>query len=157
MAVHKVPRVPVLANKTKAAFSSRRLVRDVLVGLTPSDEQIIRAVTSGLVSAVLDDLVDCGLSIDEIAGVVGVSKRTLHRKRASHVLLDVAESDRTIRLARIIADADTSIGDHTKALHWLRTPNWALGNAVPLHLLATEPGVEMVRQSLATIAFGGVA
>lgn len=137
----------------------RKFVRDILGGAHKSDTQIIDAVSGGLPAGVLDDLLRAGLELGEIARVVGVSERTLQRKRERGAAgsLDVAESDRTIRLARILGDADRYIGDRRRALRWLRTPNWALGDRVPLDLLATEPGVEMVRQSLVTIAYGGVA
>ncbi|HET9096647.1 MAG TPA: antitoxin Xre-like helix-turn-helix domain-containing protein, partial [Candidatus Baltobacteraceae bacterium] len=129
-------------------------MREILAGAPRSDNQIINAVTGGLPASALDDLLEAGLELAEIARVVGVSERTLQRKRGTAGTLDVAESDRTVRLARILAQADRYIGEHGKALRWLRTRNWALGDRVPLDLLATEPGVEMVRQSLVTIAYG---
>lgn len=134
-------------------------MREILSGTHKSDTQIIDAVSGGLPASTLDDLLRAGLDLSEIARVVGVSERTLQRKRERGAAgsLDVAESDRTVRLARIMAEAIQYIGDHEKALRWLRTRNWALGDRVPLDLLATEPGVEMVRQSLVTIAYGGVA
>jgi putative toxin-antitoxin system antitoxin component (TIGR02293 family) len=100
---------------------------------------------------------DTGLSEEEVAGIIGFSVRTLGRKRDRRVRLDVAEGDRAVRLARVLAEADLYIGARGRALHWLRSKNWALGGRTPLELLATEPGVEIVRQALATIAYGGVA
>jgi putative toxin-antitoxin system antitoxin component (TIGR02293 family) len=151
--------VPASSVRKAAIPKGRRIVREILRGASKTDTQIIDAVRRGLPAAALDDLLRAGLELSEIARVVGVSERTLHRKRERGAAgsLDVAESDRTIRLARILAQADRYIGNHEKALRWLRTPNLALGDRVPLDLLATEPGVEMVRQSLVTIAYGGVA
>ncbi len=148
---------PAASIGKKSRITSGKLVRDVLGGAKPKDARIIEAVTAGLPSAALEDLLSVGLTLDEIARVIGVSERTLQRKRVSGSVLDVAQSDRTVRLARILAEADVYIGEHRRALRWLRKPNWALGDRVPLDLLATEPGVEMVRQSLITIAYGGVA
>jgi putative toxin-antitoxin system antitoxin component (TIGR02293 family) len=136
---------------------ARTLIRDLLRQGKPSDDAIIDAVGRGLPPSALDDLLDAGLSEDEVAGVIGFSVRTLHRKRDRGVRLDVAEGDRAVRLARILAEADLYIGARGRALHWLRAGNWSLGGRTPLELLATEPGVEMVRQVLATIAYGGVA
>jgi putative toxin-antitoxin system antitoxin component (TIGR02293 family) len=132
-------------------------VRDLLRQSKPSDDAIIGAVQHGLAPSVLDELLDAGLTEEEVAGVIGFSVRTLHRKRDRSARLDVAEGDRAIRLARTLAEADLYIGNRSRALHWLRAKNWALGDRTPLALLATEPGLEMVRQALATIAYGGVA
>lgn len=133
------------------------VVREVLRRGSPSDDAIIEAVNRGLPPSVLDELLDAGLSDEEIAGVIGFSVRTLHRKRDREVRLDVAEGDRAVRLARAVAQADAYIGARNRALHWLRSKNWSLGGRIPLALLATEPGTELVHQVLATIAYGGVA
>jgi putative toxin-antitoxin system antitoxin component (TIGR02293 family) len=135
----------------------RSLIRDLLRQGKPSDDAIIEAVGRGLPPSALEELLDAGLSEGEVAGVIGFSVRTLHRKRDRRVRLDVAEGDRAVRLARILAEADLYIGARGRALHWLRAKNWSLGGRTPLELLSTEPGVEMVRQALATIAYGGVA
>jgi putative toxin-antitoxin system antitoxin component (TIGR02293 family) len=152
-------RTSSVRKKAAPVPKGRRIVREILRGASKTDTQIIDAVRWGLPASALEDLLRAGLELVEIARVVGVSERTLQRKRerGPSGSLDVAESDRTIRLARILAQADRCIGNHEKALHWLRTPNLALGDRVPLDLLATEPGAEMVRQSLVTIAYGGVA
>jgi putative toxin-antitoxin system antitoxin component (TIGR02293 family) len=142
---------------TVKAAPSRGLIRDLLRHANPGDDTIIESVRRGLQPGSLDDLLGAGLSEVEVASVIGFSVRTLHRKRDRRVRLDVAEGDRAVRLARILAEADLSIGARSRALHWLRAKNWALGGRTPLELLATEPGVEMVRQALATIAYGGVA
>jgi len=137
--------------------SARSLIRDFFRQAKASDDAIIEAVRRGLPPSALDDLLDAGFSEEEVAGVIGFSVRTLHRKRERRVRLDVAEGDRAVRLARILAEADLYIGNRGHALHWLRASNWSLGGRTPLELLSTEPGVEMVRQALATIAYGGVA
>ena len=137
--------------------TARSLVRELLRQSKPSDDAIIVAVQRGLPPSVLDELLDAGLTEDEVAGVIGFSVRTLHRKRDRSARLDVAEGDRAVRLARTLAEADLYIGNRSRALRWLRAKNWALGDRAPLALLATEPGLEIVRQALATIAYGGVA
>ena len=139
------------------AGGSRSLVRELLRQRRPGDDAIIDSVRHGLPPSALEDLLDAGLSEDEVASVIGFSVRTLARKRDRRARLDVAQSDRAVRLARVLAEADLYIGARDRALLWLRAKNWALGGRTPLELLATEPGVELVRQALATIAYGGVA
>lgn len=133
------------------------IVRRLLRKGKPSDDAIIASVNRGLPPSTLDELLQAGLSEEEIAGVIGFSVRTFHRKRHRRMPLDVAEGDRAVRLARTLSEADLYVGARDRALHWLRTKNWSLGDRTPLELLATEPGAEMVRQALTTIAYGGVA
>jgi len=118
---------------------------------------ILEAVGRGLAANELNEILGYGLSLGEVALALGVSKRTLVRKRQDKRPFDTAASDRLVRLATLLRDADRYIGRRDKALAWLRDPNWALGNRVPLDMLAADVGVDMVRRSLVTIAYGGVA
>lgn len=133
------------------------LVRALLHGDHVDDQSTMRAIENQLPASSLNAVRDWGLTIEEIAGAIGVSSRTLLRKRAGKQQLDVAESDRLVRLARVLADADALIGDHGNAVAWMHHQNLALGNVTPLSMLATDTGVALVRQSLGAIAYGGVA
>src|SRR6202046_2954175 len=69
---------------------------------------------------------------------LGIPQRTLTRRLSRHSRLTAAESDRTVRLARVYATAVEMIGNADKAAQWLRTPNRALGGAVPIDQLDTD-------------------
>jgi len=97
------------------------------------------------------------LSVEQITAVIGSSQRTIARKESGQASLSPTEADRAYRLARIGDLATESIGDRVKAMRWLATPNVYLGNQTPLAMLDTELGTTYVEQSLAAIAYGGVA
>ncbi len=97
------------------------------------------------------------LSVEQITAVIGSSQRTIARKEGGQASLSPTEADRAYRLARIGDLATESIGDRVKAMRWLATPNAYLGNQTPLAMLDTELGTTYVEQSLAAIAYGGVA
>lgn len=132
-------------------------VHALLNGEHIDDQSTISAIENQLPANTLNAIRDWGLTIPEIAGAIGVSSRTLLRKLSNRQPLDVAESDRLVRLARILADADALIGDHAKAVTWMHHVNLALGDVTPLSRLSTDTGVALVRQSLGVIAYGGVA
>lgn len=117
-----------------------------------------RAVREGLPVSSLRALRKAGFTIDEIARVTGSSSRTVMRylrQRAKR--LDVATSDRVMRMARVSLLATRYVGDAAKALVWLRMPNHYLGEATPIEMIQTEDGTQAVVQSLVSIAYGGVA
>jgi putative toxin-antitoxin system antitoxin component (TIGR02293 family) len=97
-----------------------------------------------------------GFSAEEISGVLGVSLRTIGRREHSLDALSTSEADRAFRLARVTHAAADAIGQLDKAVRWLRKPNAALGGAIPLKLIETEPGTELVLGALDRIAYGGV-
>jgi len=83
-----------------------------------------------------------------------IPQRTLTRRLSEGSRLTSAESDRTVRVARVYANAVEMIGDQEKAVEWLRTPNRALRGERPLDQLDTDLGTRMVEDVLGRIAYG---
>jgi len=85
---------------------------------------------------------------------LGIPQRTMTRRLSQHSRLSAAESDRTMRLARVYATAVEMIGNKEKAVAWLRTPNRALAGERPLDQLDTDLGAREVEDVLGRIAYG---
>jgi putative toxin-antitoxin system antitoxin component (TIGR02293 family) len=94
-----------------------------------------------------------GLTFSEVHDIV-LPARTLKHRKDKKQALSIEESDRTLRLARIIALADQVFGNHEKALHWLRGENQRLDGRTPMKLLRSEAGGDLVRQMLIQIDEG---
>jgi putative toxin-antitoxin system antitoxin component (TIGR02293 family) len=90
----------------------------------------------------------------EISEKIGIPLRTLTRRNAQDSRLTPAESDRTVRLAQVYANAAETLGSGDKAAAWLKTPNRALRGERPLDQLDTDPGVREVEDLLGRIAYG---
>jgi len=89
-----------------------------------------------------------------LSAKLGIPQRTLTRRLSRHSRLTAAESDRTVRLARVYATAVEMIGSEGKAAKWLRTPNRALRGAIPIDELGTDLGAKEVENILGRIAYG---
>jgi putative toxin-antitoxin system antitoxin component (TIGR02293 family) len=85
---------------------------------------------------------------------LGIPPRTLTRRLSRHSRLTAAESDRTVRVARVYATAVEMIGNKVKAAEWLSTPNRALGGQAPIDQLDTDLGAREVENTLGRIAYG---
>ncbi len=90
----------------------------------------------------------------DLSHKLGIPQRTLTRRMSQEKPLTPAESDRTVRMARVYANAVEMIGDPETANEWLRTPNRALGGEKPLDQLDTDMGARMVEDVLGRIAYG---
>jgi putative toxin-antitoxin system antitoxin component (TIGR02293 family) len=90
----------------------------------------------------------------EISEKIGIPQRTLTRRITQHSRLTPAESDRTVRLAQVYANAAETLGSGDKAAAWLKTPNRALRGGRPLDQLDTDPGVREVEDVLGRISYG---
>lgn len=83
-------------------------------------------------------------------------QRTIARRKKEQ-RLRADESDRLLRLARVVAQAAQTLGSEEKAVKWLRRPNRALGNQVPLEILDNDIGALQVDEVLGRIAHGVVS
>jgi len=93
------------------------------------------------------------LDLRSLAVVLRIPARTLARRRRER-RLHPDESDRLFRVARIAALAEETLGGRDKAARWLKRPNRALGNGVPLDHLDTDLGVRQVEDVLGRISHG---
>src|SRR5436305_10203711 len=129
--------------------------RKVLGKAVKKPDDLAQLVRKGLPASVvtaLDEKLDLGHMV--LSRKLGIPQRTLTRRLSERSRLTAAESDRTVRLARVYANAVEMIGDEGKAVDWLRTPNRALGGERPLDKLDTDIGAREVEDILGRIAYG---
>lgn len=120
-----------------------------------SSEFDLAALTAkGLAAGAASKLVESGLvTADELYQLV-ISRRTFDRRLEAHEPLTIAESDRLLRVARVVVRAIEALGTEEKAATWLRTPNRALRGETPMSLLLTDVGARIVERTLGRIEHG---
>lgn len=113
----------------------------------------VRVIRQGLPVSALDAIVGSGaLTSGEVYEVV-LPRKTLANRRAVGTLT-ADQSDRLVRVARVIAKAEETFGSAEKAHRWLRRPTAPLQGEAPLHLLDTEAGARLVEELLLQIDHG---
>ena len=113
----------------------------------------IETVREGLPLATVDDLLASGrLTAVELDRLVLPSKTLAHRRTMGR--LSPEQSDRLLRIVRILDAADEAFASPDKATLWLRRPTVPLGGHAPLDLLDTDIGTREVERLLARIAHG---
>lgn len=114
----------------------------------------VAAVRAGLPYAALEPLRERLDASDALlARVLGVSTRTLNRRRETGTLT-TDESDRLVLLAEIVALAGQAL-DHSKGTQtWLCKPHSLLGGESPLDHMDTVTGMEEVKTMLYHIEYG---
>lgn len=101
---------------------------------------------------VIDRLSAQGLKAHELTFII--PRRTLTHRRQQHERLSTEESDRAIRLARIIAQAHAAFGGNDKAMRWLRNPQNRFAGRSALVMAGTEQGARLVEEALVQIDEG---
>lgn len=135
----------------------RRGCRTLGIGARDS-MQVIRLVEQGFPFSRLTKLrKTAALSMEEVAGFVAISQRTLAR-RQKEGRLHPDESDRVWR-ASLIFDmvVDLFEGDVSAARQWLQSPQKALGGKTPLEFASTGVGAREVEDLIGRLEHGVVA
>lgn len=108
----------------------------------------VRQIEDGLPVSSIRGLVDGRVvTLSDLVGIVA-TRRTLDRRLADNTPLTPEEGDRFARFAEVLALATHIFGDRKRAMDWLRAPKGRLDGAVPLHLMRTHTGTELVTNLL---------
>ena len=117
----------------------------------------IGAVRKGLPADKINRIAQLlGVERPFLSRILGVSERTIQRKRTHQTHLSPAASDRLSRVERIYTLAADVFGSSPKAAEWLKRPSRALANELPLELLDTDAGAQQVERELRQIQHGFV-
>lgn len=120
----------------------------------PEAAYVIERVRDGLPLAEFHALRDrLGLTEERLAGLLGMSRATLHRRKADGSL-DRAASDRLVRFARLLLRAKEVLGGEAAARSWLSAPAVAFRGECPLDFADTEIGAREVEALLGRIEHG---
>jgi putative toxin-antitoxin system antitoxin component (TIGR02293 family) len=120
--------------------------------LAPSN--LVQLIEAGLPMKELEDLqASLGVPMETLFPLLGISKATLHRRKASGKLGPV-ESDRVVRFANLLGKAAKVFGNIEDARQWLNSPQFGLGGAMPLDYAKTEIGAREVENLLGRIEYG---
>lgn len=121
---------------------------------TPATEnEILRIVEGRLAPSVVKRLVALGLERSEI-DILVIPSRTLQHRRSRREKLTVEESDRVLRVIRVLSLAESVYGSRERALAWLRHPHARIEGRTPLSLLKTGAGSRIVEELLIQIDEG---
>ncbi|HLI63919.1 MAG TPA: antitoxin Xre/MbcA/ParS toxin-binding domain-containing protein [Terriglobales bacterium] len=125
------------------------------VAIPRTEQQMLEIVEHQLPTSAINRLVSLGLTRSEI-DVLVIPLRTLQHRRSRREKLTVEESDRVLRIARLLSQAESLYGSRERALAWLRRPHPRLRNRPPLEMAKTDTGSRIVEELLVQIDEGMV-
>jgi putative toxin-antitoxin system antitoxin component (TIGR02293 family) len=125
------------------------------LGIPPpkTDSEVLQLVEGRLPTEAIDRLIALGFQRSEVDATV-IPLRTLQHRRARGEKLTIDESDRVLRVLRVLALTETIYESRERALRWLRREHPRLDGRAPLSLLATDTGTRRVEQLLIQIDEG---
>jgi putative toxin-antitoxin system antitoxin component (TIGR02293 family) len=119
----------------------------------PDTMDIIKRIRSGLPGSTLGKVADVyQLPKTEMYSILHISPKTGQRAQAKR--LDKDKSDHLVQLIKVLIRANDIFQNYEKAMNWLKSPCYALGDQIPMSLLDTTEGIELVMDTLGRIEYG---
>lgn len=109
---------------------------------------------SGVPTEVLDKVVASFVRLGEaeVLGAVGVSSRTVQRRKAG--VLSIEHSGAVMDLIAVTQKAIEVLGSREAAEDWLHHPALAFDGRRPIELVSTRPGADLVKDHLTRMEYG---
>ena len=111
-----------------------------------------RALEQGVPAAWARSLESQGLTRDDIRRII--PDRTLDRRIAKGEMLKIEEADGLARLLRVVKAARDLFENDENADMFLRSPNPALGERIPIHMAQTDIGAREVETIIGRLSHG---
>lgn len=111
-----------------------------------------RALEKGIPAAWARSLESQGLTRDDIRRII--PDRTLDRRIAAGQNLKIEEADGLARLLRVVRAARELFRNDENADIFLRNPNPALGERIPIHMAQTDIGAREVETIIGRLTHG---
>lgn len=134
-----------------AAFlgiSSRR------VDIQHEESYFIDLIRNGIPRQSIDEIIEkTGISEEEIASILHISRRTIQRKNPDEPL-NPEQSERLIELARLYTKGIEVFGDLAAVRQWMDEKILTLGHKKPKEFLDTSMGITMLLEEIGRIEHG---
>jgi|SRR5438270_74183 len=127
-----------------------------LHGTLKSEADLVALVEERIPVSAVFSLIKHGILENEIYSVI-VPRRTLQHRRARKEKLSREESDRAVRLARLVTLTESIFGNQSSGMHWLRLPKKRFRGRTPMEMMKTETGSRLVEETLYQIDEGMAA
>ena len=111
-----------------------------------------RELEKGIPAAWARSLETQGLTRDDIRRII--PDRTLDRRIAADENLKIEEADGLARLLRVVMAARALFENDESADMFLRSPNPALGEQIPIHMAQTDIGAREVETLIGRLSHG---
>ena len=114
----------------------------------------IKLIRGGLKNRSIDSFIEhSSLTKKQVSRIIHISERTLQRNPPEKII-DISSSERLIELTRLFHKGIEVFNEKDKFITWLNRPNKSLDNQMPIELIETNLGINLVIDELLKIEHG---
>ncbi len=119
---------------------------------------LVMAARKGIPASTAFEVADAlQLQTSQLEAIYDLSTKTLRSYSQDNKLLSAASSEKTLKIIALYQLGVEVFGDAAAFRRWLGKPAHGLDGEVPLSLLETSGGIDLVEEELTRIAYGDLA
>ncbi|QNH60461.1 type II RES/Xre toxin-antitoxin system antitoxin [Hymenobacter sediminicola] len=119
---------------------------------------LVMEARKGLPAATAFEVADAfQLQASQLEAIYELSTKTLRSYTQENRNLNASSSEKTLKIIALYETGIEVFGDTAAFLRWLSKPAHGLDGEVPLRLLETSGGIDLVEEELTRIAYGDLA
>lgn len=124
-----------------------------------SDLSIVRSANQGVNSMIFTELVEIsGINRNFLAEeVFDVSLKTMLRYQKEKKKLNPRNSEIALKLLNLLKKGMEIFGSIDTFISWLNKPAFGLGEQIPIKLMNTNTGIDLIEEELIRIEYGALA
>lgn len=126
--------------------------------LTGNGNVLTMAALKGTKSGLYSDVIALtGFSRDLVAGWLDISTKTLMNYEKQSRQLNPASTELLLKIILLFEKGMKIFGEKIQFTRWLEKPAYGLGGFVPLEMMRTSGGVDLIIDELTRIEYGDLA
>lgn len=124
-----------------------------------NDLSIVKSANQGINAVIFSELVEIsGINRNFLAEVVfDISLKTMLRYQKENKKLNPRNSEIALKLLNLFNKGIEIFGSMNSLMSWLNKPAFGLGDQVPINLMNTNTGIDLIEEELIRIEFGALA
>jgi len=131
---------------------------DKLYSVLNEPEAMLYLSRSGINFKLFQEIVSStSFSLKEWSRFLHLTERTLQRYKKEEKKFEPLQSEKIIEIARLYQSGEDVFGTKIDFENWLNSKNIALGNILPLELLDSSFGIDILMDELGRIEHGILA
>lgn len=126
--------------------------------LTGNDNALTLAALKGIKSSLFSDVVALtGYSRDLVAGWLDISNKTIMNYEKQDKVLSPSSSELLLKIILLFEKGIKVFGQRNQLTRWLEKPAFGLGGNIPVEMMRTSGGVDLIIDELTRIEYGDLA
>ncbi|CAD5279161.1 conserved hypothetical protein [Imperialibacter sp. EC-SDR9] len=111
----------------------------------------------GVPATIFDDVVGLFGHHDYLAEVVELNPKTIRKYQVQQIKFSPAKSELMLKLVALYRKGVDTFGQRESFLNWLSKPAFGIDSRIPLHLIKTSDGIDLISEELDRIQHGDTA